>query len=614
MVRGGTHARTEEPHKKRTDWQNLRRLFPYLWEYRGRIVGALIFLILAKLATVAVPILLKYIVDHLDSSQLALQLPIVLLIGYGALRLATALFNELRDILFARARFHAVKRLSAEVLAHLHQLSLRFHLDRRTGSITRDLERGTQSLSSLSNYFVFIVIPTLFEILLVMAILLGSYSLQFSAITLFTVITYVVFTILVTDWRMHHRHRANQLDSLAHSQAVDSLLNYENVKYFNNEKYEVDRYASTLTQWENASEKSIITMSLLNFGQAAIIAIGVTGIMLFAAHGVTKDVLTIGDLVLINALMLQLFVPMNMLGIVYRQITYALADMDLLARLLKEVPEVRDKPNAQILNVSTGAIEFDKVSFAYTNERPILDNVSLKINAGEKVAVVGPSGAGKSTISRLLFRFYEPTSGSINIDGVDIASCTQDSLRQQISMVPQDTMLFNNSIRFNIQYGNTTASKDELIQAVQLANLEKLIAQLPEGLDTIVGERGLKLSGGEVQRVAIARAILKRPKIMVFDEATSSLDSETEVAVMQAIQKATVGVTSLLIAHRLSTVVDADRIYVLENGKVAEQGNHQQLLQANGLYSHLWNLQQSDREAHAKQLGAKSNAMVVDNL
>lgn len=600
MVRG-SHARTEEPHKVRTDWKNLRRLFPYLWEYRGRIVGALGCLILAKLAVVGVPVLLKYIVDHLDSSQLMLQLPLALLVGYGALRLATALFNELRDILFARARYHAVRRLSAEVLAHLHQLSLRFHLDRRTGSISRDLERGTQSLSSLSNYFVFIVIPTVFEIVLVTAILFASYSSQFSVITIVTVLAYIVFTVWVTDWRMHHRHRANQLDSAAHSQAVDSLLNYETVKYFNNENYEVDRYASTLRQWENASVKSIFTMSLLNFGQAVIIAVGVTIIMIFAAQGVVSGMLTIGDLVLINALMLQLFVPMNMLGIVYRQITYALADMDLLAKLLEETPEVRDQENAQALQIKRGAIRFEQVSFSYNDDRSILDKINININPGEKVAVVGPSGSGKSTLARLLFRFYEVKQGGIYVDDVNIANCTQDSLRQSISFVPQDTMLFNDTIEFNIQYGNTQAAAEQLEQAIRLANLDKLIADLPQGLKTVVGERGLKLSGGEVQRVAIARAILKQPKIIVFDEATSSLDSETEAAVMQAIQQVTDGVTSLLIAHRLSTIVDADRIYVLDKGKIVEQGTHTQLLQAGGLYSHLWRLQQSDRDQDLPQ-------------
>ncbi len=598
----GIHARTEDPHTTRTDWKNLRRLFPYLWEFRGRILLALSCLIAAKVATVAVPLVLKHIVDALDMEQIALQLPIVLLLGYGALRLSTGLFNELRDVFFARARFHAIRRLSSEVLAHLHQLSLRFHLDRRTGSVTRDLERGTQSLSSLSNYFVFIVIPTLFEITLVTAILFGSYNVLFTVITLTTIVVYVVFTVLFTNWRMHYRHLANKLDSEAHSQAVDSLLNYETVKYFNNEKYEVDRYANTLNQWEQASVKSTFTMSLLNFGQATIIALGVTGIMIFAAKGVVADEMTIGDLVLVNALMLQLFVPMNMLGIVYRQITYSLADMDLLAKLLEESPEVQDKANARALNITHSAIRFDKVSFSYTSERKILDQVSLEIKPGEKVAVVGPSGSGKSTIARLLFRFYDVTEGSITIDGENIADCSQDSLRSHVSMVPQDTMLFNETIRFNVQYGNPLASEEELQQAISLANLDKLIAKLPDGLDTIVGERGLKLSGGEVQRVAIARAILKKPKIIVFDEATSSLDTNTEVAVMKAIEKVTKDVTSLMIAHRLSTIVDADKIYVIDAGKVVEHGTHVQLLERNQLYSQLWTLQQKDAEQEQQLL------------
>lgn len=590
----GIHARTEDPHSTRTDWKNLRRLFPYLWEFRGRILLALACLMIAKVATVSVPLLLKDIVDSLDAENIALHLPIVLLLGYGALRLSTALFNELRDVLFSRARFHAIRRLSSEVLWHLHQLSLRFHLDRRTGSVTRDLERGTQSLSSLSNYFVFIVIPTVFEILLVTGILFTSYRPEFTLITIATVTIYVVFTVIFTNWRMHYRHLANKLDSAAHSQAVDSLLNYETVKYFNNEKYEVERYANTLNEWEQASVKSTFTMSLLNFGQAVIIAIGVTAIMFYAAQGVVANDMTIGDLVLVNALMLQLFIPMNMLGIVYRQITYSLADMDLLAKLLEEAPEVKDDAQADILNVSQAAILFDEVSFAYTPERKILDRVNIDIQPGQKVAVVGPSGSGKSTIARLLFRFYDVTQGGIYIDKQNIAKCTQDSLRQRVSMVPQDTMLFNETIRFNVQYGNPQASEQELLQAISLANLDSLISKLPDGLDTIVGERGLKLSGGEVQRVAIARAILKKPNIIVFDEATSSLDTNTEVAVMKAIKKVTKNVTSLMIAHRLSTIIDADKIYVLEAGKVVEQGSHTQLLANDKLYSQLWALQQED--------------------
>ncbi|MDG1249450.1 MAG: ABC transporter ATP-binding protein/permease [Gammaproteobacteria bacterium] len=588
-----TQARVSEPHKKRTDWANLRRLFPYLWAYRGRILLALACLMLAKVATVAVPLVLKQIVDQFDVEDVMLTLPLALLLAYGALRLSTALFNELRDVLFARARFHAVRTMSADVLAHLHRLSMRFHLDRRTGSISRDLERGTQSLSSLSNYFIFIVIPTVFEITLVMAILFSSYAAHFAVITLATVMCYILFTALVTNWRMHYRHTANQLDSEAHSQAVDSLMNYETVKYFNNEEYEVNRYANTLFRWEQALVKSTVTMSLLNFGQASIIAIGVTLIMVFAANGVVSGEMTIGDLVLVNALMLQLFVPMNMLGIVYRQITYALADMDLLTKLLNEKPEVKDQEGAQALQLKQGAVEFERVAFSYNPDRVILRDISMRIAPGQKIAVVGPSGAGKSTIARLLFRFYEPTSGRVLVDGQDIAESTQDSLRQQIGMVPQETVLFNNSIHFNIEYARPGATEAEIQAAIQIAQLDQLIAQLPEGMNTIVGERGLKLSGGELQRVAIARAILKKPKILIFDEATSSLDSDTEVALMQSIREAASGVTSLIIAHRLSTIVDADCIYVLEAGRVVEQGSHAQLLAMAGLYSRLWNLQQS---------------------
>jgi ATP-binding cassette subfamily B protein len=591
-----SQARVSEPHKKRTDWANLRRLFPYLWAYRGRILLALACLMLAKVATVGVPLVLKQIVDQFDAENVVLTLPLALLLGYGALRLSTALFNELRDVLFARARFHAVRTMSADVLAHLHKLSMRFHLDRRTGSISRDLERGTQSLSSLSNYFIFIVIPTVFEITLVMAILFSSYAVEFALITLLTVLFYILFTALVTNWRMHYRHTANQLDSEAHSQAVDSLMNYETVKYFNNEEYEVNRYANTLARWEQALVKSTVTMSLLNFGQASIIAIGVTLIMVFAADGVVSDEMTIGDLVLVNALMLQLFVPMNMLGIVYRQITYALADMDLLTKLLNETPEVKDKDGAHCLQVEQGAVEFKHVAFSYNPDRVILRDISMRIAPGQKIAVVGPSGAGKSTIARLLFRFYEPTGGRVLIDGQNIAESTQDSLRQQIGMVPQETVLFNNSIHFNIEYARPGATEAEIQAAIRVAQLDQLIAQLPEGMDTLVGERGLKLSGGELQRVAIARAILKKPKILIFDEATSSLDSDTEVALMQSIREAASGVTSLIIAHRLSTIIDADCIYVLEAGRVVEQGSHAQLLAMAGLYSRLWNLQQSKQE------------------
>lgn len=589
-------ARTEAPHERRSDWRNLTYLWPYLWEFRGRVLLVIVCLVAAKLATVGVPVLLKYLIDRLAPDQLHLGLPVLLLLGYGMLRLATALFNELRDVLFARVRFRAVQRLSLKVLQHLHELSLRFHLARHTGSIMRDLERGTQSLSSLSNYFVFTIIPTVFELLLVTAILLAGYALPFAMITLLTVALYITFTVTVTNWRMHYRHLSNQLDSEANAKAVDSLLNYETVKYFNNEVLELDQYRSVMERWEQASFKSTATMSLLNFGQAVIIAVGVTGIMFYAAAGVVHGELTIGDLVLINAMMLQLFIPLNMLGIIYRQITYSLADMDLLVKLLERKPEVVDSAGAQALQVSAGHVRFEEVSFGYQPQRPILQHVNLEIMPGEKVAVVGPSGAGKSTLSRLLFRFYDVTAGSIRIDGMDIRECTQQSLRRAIAIVPQDTVLFNNTLWFNLQYANPQATAQQIKQAVHHANLDAFIAQLPDGYRTVVGERGLKLSGGEKQRVAIARAFLKQPRIMVFDEATSSLDSQSEQSILAAMKTIAQGVTTLVIAHRLSTIVDADRIYVLEKGCIVESGSHAQLLSAQGLYARLWQIQQRENE------------------
>ncbi len=590
------HARTEEPHKQRTDFKNLMQMFPYLWAYRWRVLIALACLVIAKVATVAVPLILKRIVDTLDVEASLLLLPLGLLLAYGALRLTTALFNELRDVLFARVRYRAIQKLSTRVLEHLHNLPLRFHLERQTGSITRDLERCTQSLSSIINYMVFIIVPTFVELGLVAVILLSAYALKFSLATLVTIVLYISFTLLVTNWRMKYRHEMNRLDSQANSIAVDSLLNYETVKYFNNERYELSRYGETLSQWENAAVKSITTMSMLNFGQAFIIAIGVTIIMIFAAGGVTDGSMTLGDLVLVNALMLQLFVPLNTLGIVYRQITYSLADMDMLVKLLQKDTEIKDAQDAKQLTVSAAQIEFDKVSFSYNQDREILRDVSITIPSGHKVAVVGASGAGKSTIARLLFRFYDVTDGVVRIDGQDVRSCTQQSLHENIAVVPQDTVLFNESIYFNIQYAKPGATKEEIEQAARLANIHDFIEKLPQGYETIVGERGLKLSGGEVQRVAIARAILKKPKIIVFDEATSSLDSETEAAVMQAIQKVTQKVTSLMIAHRLSTIVDADRIYVIENGVIVEHGTHTELLANDQLYSSLWTLQQKKIE------------------
>jgi len=591
------HARTEEPHKQRTDFKNLLQMFPYVWTYRWRVLIALACLIIAKVATVAVPIVLKGIVDTLDIEASLLILPLGLLLAYGALRLTTALFNELRDVLFARVRYRAIQRLSTRVLEHLHQLPLRFHLERQTGSITRDLERGTQSLSSIINYMVFIIIPTIVELVLVAAILLGAYALKFSFVTLITIVIYILFTLTVTNWRMRFRHEMNRLDSKANSIAVDSLLNYETVKYFNNERYELERYGKTLSQWENAAVQSITTMSMLNFGQALIIAVGVTFIMIFAAGGVTDGTMSLGDLVLVNALMLQLFIPLNTLGIVYRQITYSLADMDMLVQLLNKDTEINDAENATELNVHAAQIEFDQVSFSYNVDREILNDISIKIPSGHKVAVVGPSGAGKSTLARLLFRFYDVTTGAVRIDGQDVRECTQDSLHHAIAVVPQDTVLFNESIYFNIHYAKPGASKEEVEHAAKLANIHDFVEQLPQQYDTIVGERGLKLSGGEKQRISIARAVLKNPRIIIFDEATSSLDSHSESVILNAMQEVTHGVTTLVIAHRLSTVVDADMIYVLDQGRVIESGNHRALLEQQGMYAKMWTLQQEERVA-----------------
>tara|TARA_E500000331_G_C17248025_1_gene709885 strand:+ start:548 stop:2329 length:1782 start_codon:yes stop_codon:yes gene_type:complete len=583
--------RTENPKKSKVNFNNIVKMFPYVWNFKSRVIFALIFLIIAKLATVAVPILLKDIVDSLNNENSLLILPLGLLIAYGLLRLTTAFFNELRDILFAKVRYHAVYEISVKVLTHLHKMSLRFHLERQTGSIIRDLERGTQSLSSLINYMVFIILPTIIEVLLVGAILILTYNINFALITFSTIVVYIIFTLKVTNWRMNFRHDMNRFDSESNSIAVDSLLNYETVKYFNNEKLEITRFSNILFKWENSAMQSIKTMSLLNFGQALITTIGVTLIMIEASSGVIDSTLTLGDLVLVNALMLQLFAPLNTLGIVYRQIIYALADMDMLVKLLEKDIEITDDKNAKDLIVTAGDIKFNKVSFSYNNNRKILKSVSLDIPSGKKVAIVGPSGAGKSTVGRLLFRFYDSTEGNILIDNQDIVRCTQNSLRNNIAVVPQDTVLFNESIYFNIKYANNNANKDDVIKAASVANIHHFIDSLPDKYDTLVGERGLKLSGGEKQRVAIARAVLKNPKIILFDEATSSLDSESENKILHSMKEISKNITSLIIAHRLSTIKDADNIYVLNEGEVIESGNHDYLLNLKGMYSQMWNFQ-----------------------
>jgi len=581
------------PHTERRDKQNLKRMFPFIWEYKGRVLLALGSLVGAKLASVGVPFVLKDIVDTLDTQleSKLLFLPLSLLLAYGALRLVGNSFNELRDALFARVRYHAMRRVSVHVLKHLHHLSLSYHLERKTGGISRDLDRGTGSISTILNYLIFNIIPTIAEFMLVAAILFSKYNIEFAIAIFVTVVIYIAFTLWVTEWRMHFRHEMNAMDSEANSQSIDSLLNYETVKYFTNEQHELNRYDETLTKWEEAAVKSQTSMSLLNFGQGAIIAIGVTIIMIFAGQGVVAGELTLGDLVLVNALMLQLFMPLGFLGIVYRQLKYSLADMDLMFKLLDKKSDVEDVDNAKDLVVTDAHVVFDKVKFSYQKERKIIDNVSFEIRPGEKLAVVGPSGAGKSTLSRLLFRFYDANEGNILIDGQDINSVSQESLRQAIGIVPQDTVLFNESILYNIQYANPSATKDDVIDAAKTAYIHDFIESLPQGYDTVVGERGLKLSGGEKQRVAIARVVLKNPRILVFDEATSSLDSHSEQAILKALREVAQRHTVLVIAHRLSTIVDADNIIVLDKGVVVESGNHSELIKANGLYYKLWKLQ-----------------------
>jgi len=589
-------AALAEGQAPQRDWRNLRGMLPYLWEFRGRALFAIACLVLSKTANVGVPLVLKGIVDSFEGAgQQLLVLPVALLAGYGVLKLGASLFNELRDLVFARVRFRAMRRLSTRVMEHLHALSLRFHLERQTGAVSRDLERGARSVSTILNYLVFSVLPILVEFSLIAAILVMQYAPVFALVTFGTVAVYVAFTFAITEWRMDFRHQMNRLDSAANSQAIDSLINYETVKYFNNERLERERYDRTLQEWEEYAVKSQSSMSLLNFGQGAIIALGVTGIMFYAADGVVSGTMSIGDLVLVNAFLLQLFIPLNFLGIVYRQIKYSLADMDLVFRLLEQGPEITDAPDARPLVLRAGEVRFEHVRFAYQAERPILDDVDFAIGPGQKVAVVGHSGAGKSTLARLLFRFYEVTGGRVLIDGQDIRAVTQDSLRRAIGIVPQDTVLFNDTIYYNIAYGRPDASREEVEAAAAFAHIRAFIEGLPGGWDTLVGERGLKLSGGEKQRVAIARAILKRPRILVFDEATSSLDTRTEQAIQETLAQVAADHTTLVIAHRLSTVIDADRILVMEQGRVVEQGNHAALLALGGRYAGMWELQQKER-------------------
>jgi ATP-binding cassette subfamily B protein len=593
-------AETTVPRTRRGDWQTIRTLLPYLWGYRGRIGAALACLVLAKVANVGVPILMKRIVDSLDPRIAVLTVPLALLVAYGLLRLSTTVFTELREFLFAKVTQRAVRRIGLTVFRHLHALSLRFHLARQTGGLTRDVERGQRGISTLISFALFSILPTAVEISLVSAVLIARYDWTFMAITAIALALYMLFTIMITEWRTHFRRQMNELDSKANTRAIDSLLNYETVKYFGNEEWEAARYDESLQRWEHAAVKSQTSLSALNIGQSAIIAIAVSLIMWRATAGVVAGTMTIGDLVLVNAFMIQLYIPLNFLGVIYREIKQALADMERLFKLIEENAEIVDAPGAAALEVRGAAVRFESVNFGYEANRQILHDVTFAIPAGHNVAVVGPSGSGKSTLARLLYRFYDVDGGRITIDGQDVRAVRQESLRAAIGIVPQDTVLFNDSIEYNIAYGRAGASHDEIVAAAQLAQIHDFITRLPEGYATAVGERGLKLSGGEKQRVAIARAILKRPAILIFDEATSALDSRSERAIQTELKIIARDHTSLTIAHRLSTIVDADEILVLDRGRIVERGTHVALLSANGVYARMWRLQQDERRGAAE--------------
>lgn len=551
-------------------------------------------LIGAKVANVSVPLIFKEMIDGLSGSEQLLALPVLLLVLYGTLRFSTALFTELREILFARVTQRAVRQVSLEVFRHLHALSLRFHLERQTGGVSRDIERGSRSISSLISYTLYSILPTLVEIGLVLGILFVKYDMGYVVITLISLVAYIIFTIKISNWRIDIRRAVNENDSAANSRAIDSLLNYETVKYFNNEGWEAHRYDEQLIKWEAAATRSQTTLAFLNLGQQAIIALGVTAMMWRAANGVVNGQMTIGDLVLVNAFLIQLYAPLNFLGIVYREIRQALTDIERMFQLLNENREIADVTDARELPTGPLQINFDAVDFAYETNRKILKNVSFAIAPGKTVAVVGHSGAGKSTLSRLLYRFYDVTGGALRINGHDLRSLKQSSLRAAIGIVPQDTVLFNDTIFYNINYGRPDASRDEVLAAARAAQLHDFIETLPLKYETRVGERGLKLSGGEKQRVAIARALLKNPPILIFDEATSALDSATERAIQSQLEQVAIGHTTLVIAHRLSTVMNADDILVMSDGQIIERGTHGALLSANGNYARMWALQQQE--------------------
>lgn len=589
---------TLTPHvADRNDWSTLKSFLPYLWTYRGRVVCAMLFLVAAKLAGMGVPLVLKELIDGLNLSlntpNAVLVLPIGLLLAYAALRLSLTLFSELREVVFAKVTQSAIRAVALRVFQHLHALSLRFHLDRQTGGMARDIERGSRGVLSLITLSLYNILPTLVEIFLVLGYLLWRYDPWFSIITVSTLVVYVAFTVSVTNWRTHFRRAVNELDSEANNKATDSIINYETVKYFGNEAYEARIYDDSLMRLESAALKSQMALSLLNTGQAVIVAAGISLILWRATAGVIDGSMTLGDLVLVNAFLMQLYLPLNYLGVIYREIKQSLADMDRLFSLLAQHREVVDAPNAQKVHLQGAEICFKQVNFSYDPNRQILFDVSFVLPAGRTTAIVGHSGSGKSTLSRLLFRFYDVQSGCITIDGQDLRQVTQQSLRAAIGIVPQDTVLFNDSIGFNIGYGRPGASQAEIEAAAQTACIHDFIASLPDGYATVVGERGLKLSGGEKQRVAIARAVLKNPAIMVFDEATSALDTQSEQAIQTQLKDIARNRTTMVIAHRLSTIVDAEQIIVLDAGRIIERGTHAELLAAGGAYAGMWALQQA---------------------
>src|SRR5450830_1356671 len=591
-----------------SDWQTLGTLLPYLWTYKWRVLLALGFLVGAKLTNIGVPLLLKQLVDRMTISpnnpQALLVLPLSLLVAYGALRLATTLFTELREFVFVKVTQRAVRTIALQVFRHLHSLSLRFHLNRQTGGMTRDIERGTRGVSSLVSYALFSILPTLIEIALVMVYLVLHYEIWFTVITAGALALYIVFTITVTEWCTHVRRTMNELDSKANTKAIDSLINYETVKYFGNEDYEAQRYDEGLKRYETAAIKSQSSLSLLNSGQSAIIAIAVTLILWRATQGVINGTMTLGDLVLVNAFMIQLYIPLNFLGVIYREIKQSLADMERLFALLDQNREVADAPEARALQTHGAQVKFAHVDFSYEAKRQILFDVDFTIPAGTTTAVVGHSGSGKSTLSRLLFRFYDVNAGAITIDGQDLRGVTQDSLRHAIGIVPQDTVLFNDTIEYNIGYGKPGATHDEIVAAARAASIHDFIESLPDGYGSMVGERGLKLSGGEKQRVAIARTLLKNPAILIFDEATSALDSKSEQAIQAQLQDIAKNRAPIVIAHRLSTIADAHQILVMDHGRIGGRGTHQSLLASGGVYAQMWERQQArgDEETPAEAL------------